>query len=156
MQRLTSFGKLFILGTPKGGSIVITRDYVSLKKYPRPLFPRPSDKKPPRPRYNRPCPVHHSSVLPTTTQPRQKCSTTIFHPFNNHVPTTSQPSFGSNTRTTRFRLNLPTSLIRQLQPILKNNSTSTKKLAQDRPFRVLCRRSAARHPRKDRAAASRW
>ena len=44
------------------------------------------------------------------------------HPSNNHVPTTSQPSFGSNTRTTRFRLNLPTSLIRQLQPILKNNS----------------------------------
>ena len=39
-----------------------------------------------------------------------KCSTTIFHPFNNHVPTTSQPYFGSNTRTTRFRLNRPTSL----------------------------------------------
>ena len=63
------------------------------------------------------------------------------HPSNNHAPTTSQPSFGSNTRTTRFRLNLPTSLIRHLQPILKNNSTSTKKLAQDRPFRVLCMRS---------------
>ena len=74
--------------------------------------------------------------------------------INRHA-TTSQPSFGSNTRTTRFRLNLPTSLIRQLQPILKNNSTSTKKLAQDRPFRVLCKRSAARRPRKDRAAASR-
>ena len=62
----------------------------------------------------------------------------------NRHPTTSQPSFGSNTRTTRFRLNLPTSLIRQLQPILKNNSTSTKKLAQDRPFRVLCKRSLCR------------
>ena len=47
------------------------------------------------------------------------------HPSNNPAPTTSQPSFGSNTRTTRFRLNHPTSLIRQLQPILKNNSTST-------------------------------
>ena len=34
-----------------------------------------------RPRLNRPCPVHLSSVLPTT-QSRQKCSTTIFHPFN--------------------------------------------------------------------------
>ena len=75
--------------------------------------------------------------------------------INRHA-TTSQPSFGSNTRTTRFRLNRPTSLIRQLQPILKNNSTSTKKLAQDRPFRVLCKRSAARHPRKDRVGASRW
>ena len=39
--------------------------------------------------------------------------------INRHA-TTSQPSFGSNTRTTRFRLNHPTSLIRQLQPILKN------------------------------------
>ena len=74
--------------------------------------------------------------------------------INRHA-TTSQPSFGSNTRTKRFRLNLPTSLIRQLQPILNNNSTSTKKLAQDRPFRVLCRRSAARRPRKDRISASR-
>ena len=46
--------------------------------------------------------------------------------INRHA-ITSQPSFGSNTRTTRFRLNLPTSLIRQLQPILKNNSTSTTK-----------------------------
>ena len=55
--------------------------------------------KTPRTRYNRPCPVHRSSLLPTTTQPRQKCSTTIFHPFNNHVPTTSQPSFVSNPRT---------------------------------------------------------
>ena len=27
-------------------TIVITRDYVSLKEYPRPLFPRPSDRKP--------------------------------------------------------------------------------------------------------------
>ena len=74
---------------------------------------------------------------------------------SNHNSTTNQPSCGSNTRTTRFRLNHPTSLIRQLQPILNNNSTSTKKLAQDRPFRVLCRRSAARRPRKDRISASR-
>ena len=44
--------------------------------------------------------------------------------INRHA-TTSQPSFGSTTRTTRFRLNHPTSLIRQLQPILINNSTST-------------------------------
>ena len=43
-------------------------------------------------------------------------------PFPIHPTTTIQPSFGSNTRTTRFRLNLPTSLISQLQPILKNNS----------------------------------
>ena len=98
------------------------------RAFVRPIVLLPSIRqKTPRPRYNRPCPVHRSSLLPTTTQPRQKCSTTIFHPFNNHVPTTSQPSFGSNTRTTRFRLNRPTSLIRQLQPILINNSTSTTK-----------------------------
>ncbi len=76
------------------------------------------------------CPVHRSSLLPTTTQPRQKCSTTIFHPSNNHVPATSQPSFGSNTRTTRFRLNLPTSLIRHLQPILKNKQSAPQLFLQ--------------------------
>ena len=40
--------------------------------------------------------------------------------------TTSQPYFGSNTRTTRFLLNHPTSLIRQLQPILKNKSAASR------------------------------
>ena len=85
-----------------------------------------------------------AALSPATTQEHRFYSTT-----------TSQPYFGSNTRTTRFRLNHPTFLIRQIQPILKNNSTSTKILAQDRPFRVLCRRSAAHRPRKDRVAASR-
>ena len=57
--------------------------------------------------------------------------------INRHA-TTSQPSFGSNTRTTRFRLNLPTSLIRQLQPILINNSTSTTpRPRHNRPYPVL-------------------
>ena len=109
------------------------------RAFVRPIVLLPSIRqKTPRPRYNRPCPVHRSSLLPTTTQPRQKCSTTISHPFNNHVPTTSQPSFGSNTRTTRFRLNRPTSLIRQLQPLLINNSTSTTpRPRHNRPYPVL-------------------
>ena len=110
----------------------------------------------------------HSTISQTIQQPLSNPaptignlnpSTTVLQPpdgrFRAWQTPTTQPSFGSNTRTTRFRLNLPTSLIRQLQPILKNNSTSTKKLAQDRPFRVLCRRSAAHPPRKDRVAASR-
>ena len=46
--------------------------------------------------------------------------------INRHA-TTSQPSFGSNTRTTRFRLNLPTSLIRQTKPLSNLIPTSTKK-----------------------------
>ena len=41
--------------------------------------------------------------------------------------TTSQPYFGSNTRTTRFRLNHPTSLILQTKPLSNLIPTSTKK-----------------------------
>ena len=66
-------------------------------------------------------------------------------PFLNHAPatakptpTTTQPSFVSNPRTTRFRLNHPTSMISQLQPILINNSTSTTpRPRHNRPYPVL-------------------
>ena len=48
----------------------ITRDYVSLKEYPRPLFPRPSDRKS-RVRASTVLVLSHShtSVRPTATQP---------------------------------------------------------------------------------------
>jgi len=105
----------------------------------------------PRLRSNRPCPVHRSSLLPTTTQPRQKCSTTIFHPFNNHVPTTSQPSFGSNTRTTRFRLNHPASMILQTKPLSNLIPTSTKKTGArssvQSPLQAKCRASSTQRSR---------
>ena len=98
-------------------------------------FHRPSDSNPssalrPPP----PCPIRHSSILPTATQPFPQPSNN----HSNHNPTTTQPSFGSNPRTTRFRLNLPTSLISQLQPILINNSTSTTpRPRHNRPYPVL-------------------
>jgi hypothetical protein len=58
-----------------------------------------------------PRPLSHGRISPALGRP------TPIQPFpnpdmdgiNRHA-TTSQPSFGSNTRTTRFRLNLPTSL----------------------------------------------
>ena len=72
---------------------------------------------------------------------KQPSPQSFLQPSNNHSnynPTTTQPSFGSNTRTTRFRLNLPTSLISQLQPILINNSTSTTpRPRHNRPYPVL-------------------
>ena len=73
-----------------------------------------------------PRPLSHGRISPALGRP------TAIQPFpnpdmdgiNRHA-TTSQPYFGSNTRTTRFRLNLPTSLIRQTKPLSNNNSTST-------------------------------
>ena len=66
--------------------------------------------------------------------------------INRHA-TTLQPSSGSNTRTTRFRLNHPISLIRQLQPILNNNSTSTQPNetvgAADSPASNVCQNFTA-------------
>ena len=45
--------------------------------------------------------------------------------INRHA-TTSQPSFGSNPRTTRFRLNHPQSVILQLQQPIHNSTTTQK------------------------------
>ena len=80
----------------------------------------------------------HSTISQTIQQPLSNPaptignlnpSTTVLQPpdgrFRAWQTPTTQPSFVSSTRTTRFRLNLPTSLISQLQPILINNSTST-------------------------------
>ena len=55
-----------------------------------------------------------AALSPVTTQEHRFYSTT-----------TLQPYFGSNTRTTRFRLNHPTSMILQTKPLSNNNSTST-------------------------------
>ena len=63
-----------------------------------------------------PRPLSHGRISPALGRP------TPIQPFPNpdmdginRHPTTSQPSFGSNTRTTRFRLNHPTSVILQLR-----------------------------------------
>ena len=80
----------------------------------------------PRPHSPRPLFIGRTSSAFGRPTPIQPFPNPDMDGINRHA-TTSQPSFGSNTRTTRFRLNLPTSLIRQLQPILKNNSTSTQK-----------------------------
>ena len=65
--------------------------------------------------------------------------------INRHA-TTSQPSFGSNTRTTRFRLNHPTSLIRQTKPLSNLIPTSTKKTGArssvQSPLQAKCRASS--------------
>ena len=93
----------------------------------------------------------HSTISQTIQQPLSNPaptignlnpSTTVLQPpdgrFRAWQTPTTQPSFGSNPRTTRFRLNLPTSLIRQLQPILINNSTSTTPRPRvNRPYPVL-------------------
>ena len=86
-----------------------------------------------------PRPLSHGRISPALGRP------TPIQPFPNpdmdginRHSTTTQPSFVSNPRTTRFRLNLPTSLIRQLQPILINNSTSTTPRPRvNRPYPVL-------------------
>ena len=74
-----------------------------------------------------------------------------FHPFNNHVPTTSQPSFGSNTRTTRFRLNHPASMILQTKPLSNLIPTSTKKTGAkssvQSPLQAKCRASSTQRSR---------
>ncbi len=86
---------------------------------PSPAFPRTDS-----PAFGRPTPI-------------QPFPNPDMDGINRHA-TTTQPSFGSNTRTTRFRLNLPTSLISQLQPILINNSTSTTpRPRHNRPYPVL-------------------
>ena len=85
-----------------------------------------------------PRPLSHGRISPAFGRP------TPIQPFpnpdmggiNRHA-TTSQPSFGSNPRTTRFRLNLPTSLIRQLQPILKNKRRRVRLSRPCRRYRKM-------------------
>ena len=73
------------------------------------------------------------------------------HPSNNHAPTTSQPSFGSNTRTTRFRLNHPASMILQTKPLSNLIPTSTKKTGAkssvQSPLQAKCRASSTQRSR---------
>ena len=123
---------------------------LSDKLRPHSESPRPHSIALPRPRTFARAPAHPSDKLrplspalgrPTPIQPFPNPD---MDGINRHS-TTTQPSFGSNTRTTRFRLNLPTSLIRQLQPILNNNSTSTTK----RKARQICR-DVAGNPRANR------
>ena len=96
---------------------------------PQPVHNRPSTATQPRANHN------HASIVFQSHSSRPKPSDGRSRAWQ--TPTT-QPSFGSNTKTTRFRLNLPTSLIRQLQPLLINNSTSTTpRPRHNRPYPVL-------------------
>ena len=85
-----------------------------------------------------PRPLSHGRISPALGRP------TPIQPFPNpdmdginRHSTTTQPSFGSNTRTTRFRLNHPTSLIRQLQPILKNKRRRVRLSRPCRRYRKM-------------------
>ena len=70
--------------------------------------------------------------------------------INRHA-TTNQPSFGSNTRTTRFRLNHPASMILQTKPLSNLIPTSTKKTGArssvQSPLQAKCRASSTQRSR---------
>ena len=100
--------------------------FLSDKLHPHSESPRPHSIPLPRPRTFARAPARPSDKLrplspalgsPTPLQPFPN---TDMDGINRHA-TTTQPSFGSNTRTTRFRLNHPTSL--KSGPFAKVNET---------------------------------
>ena len=76
----------------------------------------------------------------------------IQQPRSNHEPTILRVEYKNDTISTKPSYISDSPNQTAIQP---HSNLNQKKLAQDRPFRVLCRRSAARRPRKDRISASR-
>ena len=85
-------------------------------------------------------PLSHGRTSPTfgRSTPIQPFPNPDMDGINRHA-TTSQPSFGSNTRTTRFRLNHPTSMIRHNPTTtqLQQNETGARSSVQS-PLHAKC------------------
>ena len=96
---------------------------------------------------NRP---YHSLLIPKLQLPIQPFPNPDMDGINRHA-TTSQPYFGSNTRTTRFRLNHPASMILQTKPLSNLIPTSTKKTGEkssvQSPLQAKCRASSTQRSR---------
>ena len=93
---------------------------------------------------------YHSLLIPKLQLPLQPFPNPDMDGIIRHA-TTSQPYFGSNTRTTRFRLNHPTSLILQTKPLSNLIPTSTKKTGAkssvQSPLQAKCRASSTQRSR---------